>query len=183
MGRPRLPETRKRRDYRFSPATLRLIEQGRKISGQTETAFVEAAIARYLDFLAEKEVEASDLERQPLAFPGVTREQVAALAEASPVSSSQKPVYQIYVKHEPGACPDLPEGFDYIDRDRSAKRRCEYSLHRVFAQPVGIEAARRRVKQLQAVAGVVRVWIEDRKGQPLPRDCWRRENGRWLRDD
>jgi hypothetical protein len=143
----------------------------------------------------------TDLE-PPLHFPGVTREQVEAHAAqpaqpsalpapapvpapaSAPTQSLRQPVYQIYVKHEPGACPALPEGFSYIDDDKSIGRRaCPKQVHRVFAQPIGIEAARRRVKQLQEVVGVVRVWIEDRKGQPLSRDSWHKENGRWVRDN
>jgi hypothetical protein len=144
--------------------------------------FMEAAARHYLDFLT-----ASDPE-PVLHFPGVTKEQVepvpvpvALPAPApAPTSSLRQPVYQISVKHAPGACPDLPSGFDYIDGDKSTGRRlCPNQIHRVFSQPTTIEAARRRAGQLQAVAGVVRVWIEDRSGNL--RNSWQKAHGRWVR--
>jgi hypothetical protein len=65
-GRPRgsvKPDRRQRRDYRFSPATLRLIEQNRQLTEATETAFVEAAIQHYAEFLAKAETETHELEQ------------------------------------------------------------------------------------------------------------------------
>jgi hypothetical protein len=125
----------------------------------------------------------------PLHFPGVTREQVEAVVEPAPMaaqpaptSTLRQPIYQIYLKHALGTCPALPDGFDYIDGDQSTgKRSCTNPVHRVFAQPTTLEAARRRAGELQVVIGVTRVWIEDRKGGQ--KDSWSKENGRWVRDN
>jgi hypothetical protein len=204
-GRPRgsvKPDRRQRRDYRFSPATMQKIEQGRQITSKTETAFVEDAIQHYHEFLLGGD-EASEVERlrahiqllegelAEASRPSHSRpvpvieHQPPAPVAATSSSRMRQPVYQIYMRHEPGPCPDLPEGFDYIDGDSDKdlkKRRCTIP-HRVFAQPCKIEAARRRVEQLQGVANITRVWVEDGKGKPLSRDSWRRENGRWVRED
>ena len=203
MARPKLAQPRQRRDYRFSSATLQIIEQGRELTGKTETAFVEAAICHYRDFLSREETEASEVERlrarvQVLEHelveasrpshsrpaPTIEYQPPAPVSVSVHTSSRSLPTYQVSMRHEPGTGPDLPEGFDYIDGDRSkGNRRCMNPIHRVFAQPCTVTSARKQVERLQEVAGIVRIWIEDKKGQPLSRDSWRKENGRWVRDD
>lgn len=75
-GRPagsvKLPtERRQRKDYRFSPAALRQIEQGRLLAHTTATAFVEAAVGHYIDFLVGaadmREIELPHAHSLPLA--------------------------------------------------------------------------------------------------------------------
>lgn len=203
-GRPRgsvKAERRLRRDYRFSPTTLQIIEQGRQRAAMSETAFVEAAIQHYHEFLVRGEAESHELEQlrararrleeelvevsRPRPAPTIERQLPPPLpVAATSLSSSRQPVYQIYLRHAPGVCPDLPEGFDYIDGDRSkGNRRCMNPTHRVFTQPCTVASARRRAEQLQEVAGVVHIWIADRKGDTLSRDSWRKENGRWVKSD
>jgi len=69
-GRPagsRKPATelRQRRDYRFSPATVHQIEQGRQLAQTTETAFVEVAIQQYVSFLIAKEADSCEIGHHP----------------------------------------------------------------------------------------------------------------------
>jgi hypothetical protein len=204
MGRPRKAESELRRQitYRFSPETLKIINQ---ISGTTKTAFIEAAIKHYHEFLTASEPEPEPEIKLAPAVPEPVPEPTrklrayrigsenpvplpAAVPDSAPVpaptSSLRQPIYQIYIRHEPGTCPTLPEGFSYIDHDKSTGRRAcpnEKQIHRVFAQPIGIEVARRRAEQLQAVASITRVWIEDRTGNL--RNSWQKENGCWVRDN
>lgn len=205
-GRPRgsvKADRRLRRDYRFSRATMQLIEQGRQRTDMTETAFVEAAICHYLDFLTEKETEVGEVERlrarlqhleQELAEasrPSRSRPASAAVqippAQLPPAgasmssSATRRPTYQIYVKHAPGQCPTLPDGFAYIDLDTSIEPR-QCPIHRVFAQSCTVAAVRQQVERLKTVPEISSIW-PDKGGQTLARDCWRRENGHWIRDD
>jgi hypothetical protein len=188
---------RQKRNYRLSPATMRLIEQGKQLTDSTETAFIEAAIQHYMDALTAQEPDNSEQERPVLHFPGVTSEQVAELVErpalpAMPIpampaaqapalaTSSHLPTYQIYMRHSPGACPDLPQGFDYLDQDRNAgKRRCMNPVHRVFTQPCTIKSAEQRADTLEKAAGIVSVWIEDKTGK----HSWKKESEHWRRND
>jgi len=97
-------------------------------------------------------------------------------------TSSRRPTYQIYLKHEPGPCPRLPEGFAYIDMDKSIEPR-QCPIHRIFARPCAIAIARQHVERLkQEGPGIIQVWL-DKDGYGLPRDSWRKEHGRWVRDD
>jgi hypothetical protein len=183
------PEHRQRRDYRFSQETLRLLAAGRELTASTETALVEAAIAHYVDFLTRKEAETradSVVQPQPvpLHFAGATRAHVLATQTGqipAPASLHHRPTYQIFLKHAPGACPALPAGLAYCDQPVSIEPR-QCPIHRVFAQPCTVAFVRGRVEQLKAVAGITHIW-PDKNGQTLARDCWRKEGGRWLRDD
>lgn len=203
-GRPRgsvKADRRQRRDYRFSPTTIQLIEQGQQRTDMRETAFVEAAIQHYAEFLAgegtvaqeveqlrtrvqhlERELEAARLPRVQSALGGRQRSISPAVvaASASPSSSHRSP-YQIYVKHIPGQCPRLPEEFAYIDLDTSIEPR-QCPIHRVFAQSCTVAAVRQQVERLKTVPEISSIW-PDKGGQTLARDCWRRENGHWIRDD
>lgn len=193
LGRDR----RQRRDYRFAPTTLRSIEQGRRLIDMTETAFVEAAIQHYVDFLRngadeteQWQARAQDLERKLVAEQTTQTRRVAQPSsnarlpsEAPGTSPSRhKPTYQIYLKHAPGSCPHLPEEFAYLDLHQSIEPR-QCPIHRVFAHPCAIAIARERVERIKReVPGIVQIWL-DKGGYSLPRDCWRKEDGRWIRDD
>lgn len=209
LGRPtgsRKPtiELRQRRNYRFSPATLHQIEQGRQLAHVTETAFIEEAIGYYVEFLTNKEADAremeqirdrvQELERQlaeaymvqqfPQSRPTIRQREAAPPSSDAPASSpsARRSMYQIYLKHEPGPCPRLPEGFAYIDMDKSIEPR-QCPIHRVFARSCAIAIARQRLEDLKgSVAGITQIWL-DKDGYNLPRDAWRKEHGRWTRDD
>jgi hypothetical protein len=195
-------ERRQRRDYRFSPTTLRLLEEGQRLLPVTETALVEAAIQHYLTFLTTQEVAHAQQEKEysPIQY-GVSKPTVAqheaqreqqptsskppALPPAptsSATSSSRLPTYQIFVKHEPGTCPPLPEAFAYLDLPRSIQPE-QCPIHRVFARPCSITVARQRVEQLkQEVAGITHIWL-DKGGVGLPKDSWQKKHGQWVSND
>ena len=184
-------ERRQRKDYRFSPATLHQIEQGRQLAPTPdETAFVEAAIEHYVSALTGKgkthELAQPPIQDQPGASaitplaqkqPGqpLDRKQPPAPPRAI-IPSLRQPVYQIFLKHELGSHPHLPEGFDYIEQD-------ECPTHLVSLQPGKLDAARDRAIQLQTVPGILSIWILDRKGNAVGRGSWRKEQGRWIRND
>ncbi|MGB8346599.1 MAG: hypothetical protein WCD86_17060 [Ktedonobacteraceae bacterium] len=197
-------ELRQRRDYRFSPATLHQIEQGRQLVNATETAFLEEAIGYYVDFLTNKEADIremeqihahiQELERQlaeahtvqqfPQFRQAIRQQEPVPPSSDAPASSPlpRRPTYQIYFKHEQGPCPHLPEGFAYIDMHKSIDPR-QCPIHRVFARPCAIAIARERVEQIKReVPEIIQVWL-DKDGYGLPRDSWRKEHGRWIRDD
>lgn len=195
-GRPRgsvKADRRQRRDYRFSPATMQLIEQGRQRAAMSETAFVEAAIQHYSRVLessfspalienvsspTENSGTKNTVTQRVTSRKEAGKPETPATVPAAPQSLRQ-PVYQIYLRHAPDACPDLPEGFDYIDGDRSkGNRRCMHPVHRVYAQPCVIKAAQQRAEALLERAGILSVWIEDRSGE----HSWKKENGRWQRN-
>jgi len=192
-------ERRQRRDYRFSPTTLRLLEEGQRLLPVTETALVEAAIQHYMTFLAAQgvahaqQVSHSRLQ-DAVSKPNVAQHEVqherqptqptkAALPPASaPISSSRLPTYQIFVKHEPGACPRLPEEFAYLDLPKSIQPE-QCPTHRVFARPCSITVARQRVEQLkQEVTGITHIWL-DKGGVGLPKDSWQKKDGQWVSKD
>jgi|GEM_PF-2305797 len=193
-------ELRQRRDYRLKPSTLHQIEQGRQLAQLSETAFVEAAIAHYSGFLTEEtheldhlQTRIQDLERHLAEAQAARvqrperardRREPVGLAPARPVpsSSARRPTYQMFLKHEPGPCPHLPEEFAYLDLDRSIEPR-QCPIHRVFARPCAIAIARQQVERLKReVPGIVLVWL-DKGGDALATDSWRKEHGRWVRDD
>lgn len=202
-GKP-ATELRQRRDYRFSPATLHQIEQGRQLVHATETAFIEEAIGYYVDFLANKEADVremeqirarvQELERQlaevhtvqqfPRSLHAIRQKEPVPPSSDAPASSllPHRPTYQIYLKHERGPCPHLPEGFAYIDLPKDIEER-QCPIHRVFARPCAIAIARERIEQIKReVPDIIQVWL-DKDGYGLPRDSWRKEHGRWIRDD
>jgi hypothetical protein len=204
-GRPtgsRKPATelRQRRDYRFSPATLHQIEQGRQLVNATETAFLEEAIRYYTNKEADvREMEqirarVQELERQlaeahtvqqfPPSRQAIRQQEPVSPSSDAPASSPsprRRPTYQIYLKHEQGPCPHLPEGFAYIDLPKSIEER-QCPIHRIFARPCAIAIARERVEQIKReVPNIIQVWL-DKDGYDLPRDSWRKEHGRWIRD-
>ncbi len=189
MARPRLTETRQRRDYRFSSATLQQIKEEMAAGTYaSETAFVEATISRYRELEAENarlRARIEDLERKlARASRPASHLQPAPVPLLTPVlapSGYRMHTYQIYIKHDAGRCPTLPEGFAYMDMDKSIEPR-QCPIHRVFAQPCAISFLRQRVEQLKAVPGIVNIW-PDKGGQTLSKDCWRWERGRWIRDD
>jgi hypothetical protein len=159
-----------------------------KVAGEGKrTEYIEQQLRQIPEIQALLSAPEPEIVRKPVI---VTRqkpepEPVSRPAPApgpAPTANLRQPVYQIYLKHAPGTCPALPEGFSYIDGDKSTGRRpCANQIHRVFAQPIGIEVARRRAGQLLDVTGVTRVWIEDRKGGQ--KDSWSKEAERWLRDE
>lgn len=201
-GKP-ASELRQRRDYRFLPSTLRQIEYGRQLTETSETAFVEAAVAHYARFLEgametpeveqlrsrvrdleEKLAEAQAVAAEPKAADVAQWEPVApAPTQPVPSSSARLPTYQIYLKHEPGSHPRLPEGeFAYIDLPTSIEPR-QCPIHRVFVRSCAIAVARLRVEQLKhEVSGITHLWLE-KNGETLAKDSWHKERGRWVRND
>jgi hypothetical protein len=194
-------EKRQRKDYRFSPATLRQIEQGRRLTHTPdETAFVEAAIQHYVRSLASQEemhvlahpptqdqaatqVTAPVVQKQPRQ-PIERKRPLASSPAPSPTlpSSLRQPVYQIFLKHEPGPHPSLPLGFAYMDQHPTIQPE-QCPIHRVFAQPCAVAIARQRVEQLKATPSIISLWILDRTGKVLPKDSWQKKDGRWTRND
>lgn len=148
-GRPRGSTTpsqfqKKRKDYRFSSDTLKLLEQGQLIASVelqqkiNQTDFVELAIQHYYAELAWKtqqqeyaarEIEhlqayihelEQDLQRAQIMLKqaGVNYEKQPARQETPQqiLSGLQLPFYQIIIRHNASSCPALPDGFSYIDR-------------------------------------------------------------------
>jgi hypothetical protein len=137
---------RLRRDYRFSPKTLDYIAHGRALRSEEldETAFIEQAMAHYtasLEGSVQVNQEAIRLQVQvrDLEHDLTHTQQALRLAEARtkqppqpipPVRpTARKPIYQILVRHDPGACPALPDGYDFLYTYEN-EQRCP--VHQVF---------------------------------------------------
>lgn len=188
---------RVRRDYRFSQETLAHIVHGRMLRSEDldETAFVEQAIAHYtasLDGSVQVNQEVARLQTQVRDFEHeLTRTQQALrLAEArtklqtappQPVPparpTSHKPIYQILVRHDPGACPALPDGYNFLYTHEN-EQRCP--VHQIFAAACTIDQARRRIEVLKQVPGLSRIWLT-KNGYGTPQDDWQRKDGAWQR--
>jgi hypothetical protein len=185
---------RVRRDYRFSQETLAHIAHGRALrsEGLDETAFVEQAIAHYKAFLAgevamNQEVERLQAQVRDLERDLVRTQQALHLAEArakqpsQPVppvrSASHKPIYQILVRHDPGVCPALPDGYNFLYTHEN-EQRCP--VHQAFAAACPIDQARRRIEALKQVPGLSRIWLT-KNGYGTPQDDWQRKGSAWQR--
>lgn len=182
------------RDYRFLQETLGHIAHGRELKSEDldETAFIEQAIAHYTAFLASEvqvnqEVERLQTQVQDLEHDLVRTQQALRLAEAKtkqpsqPVphahSTARKPIYQIFVRHDPGACPALPDGYDFLYVQEN-EHRCP--AHQVFAAACPIDQGRRRIEALKQVPGLSRIWLT-KNGYGTPQDDWQRKDGAWQR--
>jgi hypothetical protein len=199
-GRPRGSTKsihRVRRDYRFSQETLGHIAHGRELdsSALDETAFVEQAIAHYRVFLegsiqVNQEVERLQAQVRNLEHDLRHTQQALRLAEArtkpqtalpQPVPpdrpASHKPLYQILVRHNPGVCPALPNGYDFLYTQEN-DRPCP--VHQVFAATCPIDQARRRIEALKQVPDLNRIWLT-KNGYGTPQDDWQRKEGTWQR--
>ncbi len=196
-GRPRgsvASAHRIRRDYRFSLETLCRIAHGRDLKSEEldETAFVEQAIAHYTSFLegsiqVNQEVERLQAQVRNLEYDLTRTQQALRLAEArtkhlpQPVSparpASRKPLYQILVRHDPGVCPALPDGYDFLYIHEN-EQRCP--VHQVFAAACPIDQARRRIEILKQVPGLSRIWLT-KNGYGTLQDDWQRKGGTWQR--
>jgi len=183
-----------RRDYRFSQEVLDHIAQGRALISDTsnETAFVEQAIAHYTAFLEglvqmNQEVERLQAQVRDLEHDLTRTQQALHLAEAKTKQPSQpvpqtrsvahKPIYQILVRHEPGACSDLPDGYDFLYVQKN-EQQCP--IHQVFAAACPIDQARLRIEALKQVPGFTRIWLT-KNGYGTPQDDWQQKNGAWQR--
>ena len=187
---------RVRRDYRLSQETLGHIAEGRALKSNKldETAFVEQALAHYAAFLADEvqvnqEMEQLQTQIRDLERDLVHTQQALRLAEArtkqpsQPVppvrATSNKPIYQILVRHSPGVCPPLPDGHDFLYTQKN-EQPCP--VHHVFAADCAIDQARRRIEALKQVPGFTRIWLT-KNGYDTPRDNWQRKEGIWQRMD
>lgn len=184
-----------RRDYRFSQETLDHIAHGRALRSEEldETAFVEQAIAHYAAFLegsirVNQEMERLQVQVRDLERDLAHTQQALRLAEAKtrppsqpvpPVrATSHKPIYQILVRHDPGTCPTLPNGyyFLYVQENEPC---CP--VHQVFAAACPIDQARRRIEALKQVPELSRIWLT-KNGYGTPQDDWQRKEGGWRRN-
>jgi hypothetical protein len=185
---------RVRRDYRFSQETLGHITHGRELRSEEldETAFVEQAIAHYTAFLAgeaqvNQEVARLQAQVRDLEHDLDRTQQALRLAEArmkqpsqpvSPVrATAHKPLYQILIRHDPGACPMLPDGYNFLYVQEN-EQRCP--VHQVFAVACPIDRARRRIEVLKQVPGLSRIWLT-KNGYSTPQDDWQRKGSGWQR--
>lgn len=188
---------RVRRDYRFSQETLGHIAHGRTLRSEEldETAFVEQAIAHYTVSLegsvqANQEVERLQAQVRDLERDLTSTQQALRLAETrtkpqagptKPVSpvrvTSHKPIYQILVRHNPGACPALPDGCNFLYVQEN-EQRCP--VHQVFAAACPIDQARRRIEMLKQVPCLSRIWLT-KNGYGTLQNDWQRKDGTWQR--
>jgi hypothetical protein len=201
-GRPQgslAPVRRTRRDYRFSQETLKQITQGRTLADgvPNETAFVEQAIAHYTTFLEDsiqvkQEVAhlrawVHDLERelahtqQELRRAEAKTQIQKAPTQPNPSSRSSplKPLYQILIKHAPGDCPLLPDGYGFL---YTQEKEHSCPVHLVFAAPCAIDQARRRIEVLKRVPGLVRIWLT-KDGYGVSLDDWSKGTSVWQRTE
>lgn len=185
---------RARRDYRFSQEIIGHIAYRRTLTSEefNETAFVEQAIAHYTAFLAGEVQMSQEMERLQAQVLDLERnltrvQQALRLAEArikqpvQPVSSvhptARKPIYQIFVRHDPGACPTLPDGYDFLYTQEN-EQPCP--VHQVFSSACPIDQARRRIEALKQVPGFARIWLT-KNGYGTRQDDWRRKESIWQR--
>lgn len=192
---------RVRRDYRFSQEVLNYIAQGRALTddASNETAFVEQAIAHYTAFLAGEiqsqtqvnqemvhlQVQVHNLERDlsrtqhALRLAETRVNYLAASSQSAPTTraSSRKPLYQILVRHDPGVCPALPTGHNFL-YTRENDQPCP--VHQVFAAACAIDQARQRVAALKQVPGFTRIWLT-KNGYSMPQDDWQQAGNAWQR--
>jgi len=187
---------RVRRDYRFSQETLGHIAYGRTLKSNEidETAFVEEAIVHYTAFLAGEvqvnqdvvrlQIQVSDLEhdlaRTQQALRLVETRAKQPSQSVLPVRATlNKPIYQILVRHDPGACPSLPDGYDFLYTQKN-EQPCP--VHQAFAAACAIDQARRRIEVLKQVPGFTQIWLT-KNGYGTPRDNWQHKEGIWQRMD
>lgn len=194
---------RVRKDYRFSQQTLDHIAQGRALTDDAfnETAFVEQAIAHYTAFLAGEiqnqtqvnqemvhlQAQIANLERDlsrtqhalRLAETRVNHQSASSQLAPTARTSSRKPLYQILVRHDPGVCPALPAGHNFLYTQES-DQPCP--VHQVFVAACAIDQARQRVAVLKQVPGFTRIWLT-KNGYDTPQDDWQRKDSTWQRTE
>ncbi len=204
-GRPRgsfkpVEQRRQRKDYRLSPGALVQIEQGQALaSSENETAFLELAIAHYVAFLVgnvqQQESDTKELEQLRAQVRdlehALSTTQIAlrraqdmlARGKETPFREQAKYIglrnaYQIYVRHELGACPALPDGFSYTNL-HGLPHQCP--VHEVFSEVCLVDHARRELEKLKKVQGITRIWLA-KNGHPLERDDWEKKGDAWIKN-
>lgn len=192
-GRPtgwRKPDRRERRDYRFKPETLRILDEPRE--SQDETAFVEAAILHYASHQAEQaQIATYVAEINNLREWGTQAQARITLLEAenhklraravqqtptTPPAQRRKALYQVLVRHAPGRCPG---NFGHADLEHDS----QCPVHVAYSAQLGIELARKAARDMRDRQDIMKCWIT-KDGYSTGYDSWvRKDDGSWIRDN
>ncbi len=192
-GRPtgwRKPDRKVRRDYRFKPETLRILDEPRE--SQDETAFVEAAILHYASHQAEQAQTAPSVaeinnlrqwgEQAQARINFLEAENRRLRAQAfqqsptTPSAQRRKSLYQVLVRHAPGRCPG-----NFGQAGHRHDSQCP--VHVAYSAQLGIELARKAARDMRDRRDVIKCWIT-KDGYSTGYDSWaRKDDGSWIRDN